>query len=130
MSMELSKMSINELPWRQVSKRTVRPKAIVFLSPALDNDLSLHQGIQDLPIEKLIPKLPDIGLNIAVFLGASGLDVERGYAKVSQPAPDRVRYKLGTVIGSDISRDTPRQEQSIELVQDVFGPDPSGYIRG
>ena len=108
----------------------MRPKAIVFLSPALDNDLSLHQGIQDLPIEKLIPKLPDIGLNIAVFLGASGLDVERGYAKVSQPAPDRVRYKLGTVIGSDISRYSPRQEQSIELIQDILRPDPPGDIHG
>jgi hypothetical protein len=66
-------------------------ESIVFLSPVLDKYLCLHQGIQDLPIEKLIPKLPDIGLNMAIFPRASGLDAECRYAKIFQPTSDHTR---------------------------------------
>lgn len=72
-----------------ISLRSRRPRSIVFLSPTLDKHLCLNQGIQDLSIEKLIPKLPDIGLKIAIFPRASGLDVEYDYAKIFQPAPRR-----------------------------------------
>ncbi len=49
----------------------MRSGPIVFPSPVLDKYLCLHQGSQDLPIEKLIPKLPEIRLNIAIFQRAS-----------------------------------------------------------
>ena len=50
----------------------MRSEPIVFLSPVLDKYLCLHQGIQNLLIEKLTPKLPDIRLNAAIVPRASG----------------------------------------------------------
>jgi hypothetical protein len=76
----------------------MRPEAIVFPSPALDKDLRLRQRVQHLAVEQLIPELPDIGLDVAVFPGASGLDEERGYAKVFKPVPDRFRREFRAVI--------------------------------
>jgi len=62
----------------------MRPKAIVFPSPALDKDIRFGQCIQHLAIEKLVPELADIGLDVAVFPGASGLDVECRYSNIPQ----------------------------------------------
>ena len=76
----------------------MRPKAIVFPSPALDKDLRFRQRIQHLAVEKLIPELSDIGLDVAVFPGASGLDEECGYAKVFEPVPDCVRREFRAVV--------------------------------
>ena len=76
----------------------MRPEAIVFPSPALDKDLRFRQRIQHLAVEMLIPELPDMGLDVAVFPGASGLDEECGYAKVFEPAPDRIRREFRAVV--------------------------------
>jgi hypothetical protein len=51
------------------------PEVIVFPPPALDKDLGFGQRIQHLAVEQLIPELSDIGLNIAIFPRASGLDL-------------------------------------------------------
>jgi hypothetical protein len=59
----------------------MRPEAIVFPPPALDKDLRFRQRVKHVAIEKLIPELPDMGLNVAVIPGASGLDIEGGYAR-------------------------------------------------
>ena len=108
----------------------MRPKAIVFPSPALDKDLRFRQRIQHLAVEELIPQLPDIGLNISVFPGASGLDEEGGHAKVFEPSPDRVCRELRAVIRPNMFGHPTHQEQFIELFENILGPDPPGNIHG
>ena len=95
----------------------MRPEAIVFPPPALDKDLCFGQRIQHLAVEKFIPKLSDEGLDVAVLPEASGFDEERGYAKVFEPVPDRVRREFRAVIRPNMLRYSSRQEQLVELFQ-------------
>jgi hypothetical protein len=108
----------------------MRSELIIFLLPALDKDLCLHQGIQGLPIEKLIPKVPERGFNIAILRRTSRLDVESGYAKVFQPAPHRIRGEFRAIIRSNIFRCPLGKEQIVKLIQDILGPEPPGNIHG
>src|SRR4028118_1243680 len=39
-----------------VAQRGMRPDRIEVPSPALDDDLSLPQGVEDLPIQQLVPE--------------------------------------------------------------------------
>jgi hypothetical protein len=41
----------------------MRPDRVVFLSPLFNQDLSLSQGIEDLPVEPLIPQLAVEGID-------------------------------------------------------------------
>jgi hypothetical protein len=52
------------------------PNCIVFLPPALYQDLGLLQGVEDLTIKQLIPQLPIEALVIAILPRAAWFDVE------------------------------------------------------
>jgi hypothetical protein len=53
------------------------PDRIVFLPPALYQDLGLLQGIEDLAVEQLIPQLPIKALVVAILPRTPGFNVER-----------------------------------------------------
>jgi hypothetical protein len=55
----------------------VRPDGIVFLSPALYQDLGFLQGIEDLAVEQLIPQFPIKALVVAILPRTPGFNVER-----------------------------------------------------
>ena len=52
----------------------MRPERVVLTSPALDQDLSLQQRIEQLAVEKLGAELPVERFDIAILPRASGLD--------------------------------------------------------
>jgi hypothetical protein len=53
------------------------PDRIVFLPPALYQDLGLLQGIEDLAVEQLIPQFPIKALVVAILPRTPGFNVER-----------------------------------------------------
>jgi hypothetical protein len=55
----------------------VRPDRIVFLPPALDQDLGLLQGVENLPVEQLITQLPIEALVVTVLPRTAWFNVER-----------------------------------------------------
>jgi len=46
---------------------------VIVLPPPFDENLSLAQGIEDLPVQQFLPELPVEGLAVALLPGASGL---------------------------------------------------------
>ena len=48
---------------------------VVVLSPALDEDLGLEEGVEDLTVEELVAQLAIKAFIVAILPGASGLDV-------------------------------------------------------
>ena len=53
------------------------PDGIVFLPPALYQDLGLLQGVEDLAVEQLIPQLPIKALVVAIPPRTTGFNLER-----------------------------------------------------
>jgi len=55
--------------WRVVAQSTAFSDGVVVSTPLFDDDLSLFEGIEDLPIQKLVPEASIEGLAVAVLLG-------------------------------------------------------------
>jgi hypothetical protein len=55
----------------------VGPYGIIFLPPALYQDLGLLQGVENLPVEQLVPQLPVEALVVTVLLGTARFNIER-----------------------------------------------------
>ena len=106
----------------------MRPEAIVDLSPSLHKHFRLIQRIQHFSVQKLVPHLADERLHIAVLPGAPGLDKQRRHVKPVQPPADRLSREFRAIVGSNVFRDSSGQEQLIELVQNIPGPDPPGHM--
>ena len=63
----------------------MRPPVVVVHPPLVENDPSLRQAQEQLPVEQLVAK-PDVeALHLAVFPRARLLDVERADARPRQP---------------------------------------------
>lgn len=75
-------------------------------------------------MEKVIPELPDIGFNIAILPRAPGLNVDCGYDKVFQPAPECARGEFRPGIRPDMMRRSACQKQFVQLIQDILGAAP------
>jgi hypothetical protein len=59
---------------RPISQRAVGTKAIIRPSPVLDNHLGLEHCIENLAIEKFVPKLPIERLRISILPRTTRLD--------------------------------------------------------
>jgi len=55
----------------------MRPDLVVFLPPTLDQNLGLFQGVENLPIQQLIPQLPVEAFVVAILPRAARFDIER-----------------------------------------------------
>ena len=52
-----------------VAEGAVGPDGVVVMPPALDQDLRLAEGVEDLPVEQLIPETGVEAFAVAVFPG-------------------------------------------------------------
>ena len=91
-----------------------------MLPPPFDQDLGLAQRGEDLPVQQVIPELPVEGLAIAVLPGASGLDEQGADVEPGEPCPAALRTELGAVVGAQVGRTAPGDEQVREGCQDVI----------
>ena len=53
------------------------PYRVVFLPPALNQDLGLLQGVENLPVEQLIPQFPVEALVVTVLPRTARFNIER-----------------------------------------------------
>ena len=58
--------------WRAVAQSTVWSDVVVVSPPVFDDDLSLLQGIEDLPIKQFIPEAGIEGLAVSVLPRRAG----------------------------------------------------------
>jgi len=63
----------------------MRSDGVVVTPPFLNDDLSLQQGIKDLPVQKLVAHLSVERFNIAVLPRTSWLDEQRLDLKAFHP---------------------------------------------
>jgi hypothetical protein len=96
----------------------VRTDPVVVPAPSLDQDLRLAQAVKDLAVEQLVPELAVERLAVAVLPRAARLDEQGPDAEPPQPFADRAGDELGAVVGADVLRQAPRDEQ---LGQDLEG---------
>ena len=89
---------------RSVADGTMRPDGVVVLAPMLDQHLGLLEGVEDLTVEQLIPKLPVEALVVAVLPGAPWLDIEGLHIDPSEPFPNSFGGELRAIVRADMIR--------------------------
>ena len=89
----------------------MRSHGVIVLPPPFDQDLSLAQRVEDLPIEELIPELPIEGLTVAVLPRAPRLDEQGAHLEPGELLPDALRTELGVVVRAQVIRTAPGDEQ-------------------
>src|SRR6187397_1430420 len=126
------------------------PDRIVVASPALDDDLGLTQGIEDLAVEQLITQPRIERFNIAVLPGTARLDIGRLGTDCGDLFLNRTRHELGSIVGTHVAgyaaqdeevrqgidhvdafqptRDADGQAFVGELVDDVEHPEPPSVV--
>jgi hypothetical protein len=92
------------------------PDRIIVASPALDDDLGLTQGIEDLAIEQLITQPRIERFDIAVLPGTARLDIGRLGTDCGDPFLNRTRHELGSVVGTHVAGYAAQDE---EIGQDI-----------
>ena len=98
--------------------------------PALNDDLSFAQGVEDLAVEKFVAKTGIEALDEAVLPWAASFDVGRPCTDASDPVLHGFGDELGSVVGPDVARDAAQDEQIREEVDDINRPEPAGYADG
>jgi hypothetical protein len=63
--------------WWAVSQGSVGPHRVVLLTPTLNQNLRLLQGVKNLPVKQHIPQLAVEALVITILPGAARLDLKR-----------------------------------------------------
>ena len=61
--------------WRAVAQSTVWSDGVVVFPPLFDDDLSLFEGIEDLPIEQFVPEAGIEGFAVSVVPRRAGFNV-------------------------------------------------------
>src|SRR6266508_2396412 len=89
----------------------VRPDRVVVASPALDDDLSLAQSVEDLAVEQLIAKAGVEALDVAVLPRAAPLDVSGLGTDSRDPFLHGLGDELRSVVGPDVSGNAPQDEE-------------------
>ena len=60
--------------WRAVTQSTVFSDGVVMVPPLFDDDLSLLQGVEVLPIQQFVPEAGIEGLAVPVLPGRAGFN--------------------------------------------------------
>ena len=75
-----------------------------MLSPAFDDDLSLPQRVEDLPVQQLVAEPGIEALNIAILPRTAWFDEGGLRADSPDPGSDVFRNELGTIVAADKRR--------------------------
>jgi hypothetical protein len=97
----------------------VWPDGIVVAPPALDDDLSLPQGVENLSIEQFVTQACVEALDVAVLPRAARFDVGSLGADRGDPLPHRFGCKLRAVVGADMAWDTAQDEEVGQDIDDI-----------
>jgi len=98
----------------------VRPLRIIVYPPAFQKHPGLSQGIEDLPVQQLVPQLAVERLNVAVLPGTTRFDEQSLNSESLQPLPNRRGRELRTVVRPEIHRRAPLNEQVRQRVNYIL----------
>ena len=84
--------------WRAVAQSTVWSDGVVVSPPLFDDDLSLLQGVEDLPIKQFVPEAGIEGLAVSVLLRRAGFNVGSFGPHRLDPVPDGLGHKLRSIV--------------------------------
>ena len=113
-----------------VADRGMRPNGVVVASPALDDDLSLAQRVEDLAIEQFVAQAGIEALDEAVLPWTASFDVGGPCAHGCDPVLHGFGDELGAVVGADVPGNTAQDEQVRERIDDIDGLEPAGHTDG
>src|SRR5262245_9238952 len=105
--------------WWLISDRGVGSCRVVVASPALDDDLGLAQGVEDLAVEQLIAKAGVEALDVAVLPRAAPLDVSGFGTDSRDPLLRGLGHELRSVVGPDVSGNAPQDEEAGQNVDHI-----------
>ena len=98
-------------------------------APRFDDDLCLLQIHEEFAIQQIIPKFAVEAFAIAIFPGASRLNVLRLHTKFGQPFFQDARHELWAVIRTQITRQAVSQKQIRQHMHDLLSADSSGHVQ-
>ena len=75
-------------------------------APLFDDDGGFPQAVEDLAVEAFVTQLSVKGFAVAIFPGATGFDVQGPGSQPGEPAAHDLGRHLGTVVRSNVLRDT------------------------
>src|SRR5450830_835928 len=91
-------MQLGELGWRHAVAATVRPDLVVVLPPGGDGRPGLHQRLEPLLVEALVPELAIEALDVAVLHGPPRLDQDVADTMGLGPTHERPAGELRAVV--------------------------------
>jgi len=94
-----------------VADRGVRANHIVVTAPALDDDLRLAQGVEDLAIEQFVAQACVETLDKAVLPRTAGCDVSGLCSNGCNPLLHGFGEELRAVVGTNVLGDAAQNEQ-------------------
>ena len=74
--------------WRVAAQSIAFPDGVVVFPPLFDDDLSLFEGIEDLPVKQFVPEASIEGLAVAVLPGRAGFNASGFGPHRLDPVPD------------------------------------------
>ena len=77
-------------------------KVIVLLSPILDDASGFLQGVEQIAIHTFLSEFADEALNVSIFPGTAGGDIDRLATLRCQPVLYLVGNKLWTIVTADV----------------------------
>src|SRR3954468_5679605 len=108
----------------------MRSDSVVVTAPALDDDLGLAKGVEDLAIEQFVPEPGIEALEITILPRAAGSDIGGLGSDRRDPLLDGLGDELRAVVGANVARHATQDEQVREHVDDADGlelaSDPDG----
>src|ERR1700692_3908894 len=106
----------------------MRSDLVVLTPELLDRDLRIDSVSEPLHTQALIAELAVERFVIAVLPGFSRIDVCGVEVRLKQPAQYRPRYKLRSVVRSQVLRAAVNADQFTQHFDDPAGADAAGYV--
>ena len=110
-----------------VADRGMRANGIVVAPPALDDDLGLAQGVEDLAVEQLVTQARVEALDEPVLPRAAGGDVGGLCADGGDPLLHRLGNELRAVVRTDMPGNAAQDEQTRQHIDDVDRFEPARH---
>jgi len=112
-----------------VVQAAVRPVVVIIHAPAVRNISQLIDAQEQLSVKQFVPEPAVERLNIAVFPGTAGSDVQSPHARFLQPLLHGLRHKLRAVVAADVGRTTPNSKQVTQQFDNVPASEASRHIQ-
>ena len=84
--------------WRAPAQSTVWSDGVVVSPPLFDDDLSLLQGVEHLPIKQFVPEAGIEGLAVSVLPRRAGFNVGGFGTDSLDPVPDGPGHELRSIV--------------------------------